>query len=93
MLNVVVAGRDGTIALKTAGRVPDRVPGSGLTPAAFPSVARSWQDRPEVQDAGYLGVLYQYLGDEAYKKGWHPPLWDGKAGPRIARVAEDWLDG
>ncbi|GAB2872399.1 O-antigen biosynthesis protein WlbD [Actinoallomurus bryophytorum] len=22
-----------------------------------------------------------------------PPLWDGKAGPRIARVVEDWLDG
>ena len=44
VLNVVVAGRDGTIALKTAGRVPDRVPGSGLTPSAFPSVARSWQE-------------------------------------------------
>ncbi|MFB9838167.1 non-hydrolyzing UDP-N-acetylglucosamine 2-epimerase [Actinoallomurus acaciae] len=22
-----------------------------------------------------------------------PPLWDGKAGPRIARIAEGWLDG
>jgi UDP-N-acetylglucosamine 2-epimerase (non-hydrolysing) len=22
-----------------------------------------------------------------------PPLWDGKAGPRIARVVGDWLDG
>jgi UDP-N-acetylglucosamine 2-epimerase len=22
-----------------------------------------------------------------------PPLWDGHAGPRIARVVEDWLDG
>jgi penicillin amidase len=43
VLNVVVAGRDGTIAVKTAGRVPDRVRGSGLAPAPFASVAASWR--------------------------------------------------
>jgi penicillin amidase len=44
VLNVVVAGRDGTIAVKTAGRVPDRVPGSGLVPAPFDAVAASWRE-------------------------------------------------
>jgi penicillin amidase len=43
VLNIVVAGRDGTIAVKTAGRVPDRVRGSGLAPAAFETVAASWR--------------------------------------------------
>ncbi|MDQ3786883.1 MAG: penicillin acylase family protein, partial [Actinomycetota bacterium] len=44
VLNVVVAGRDGTIAMKTAGRVPDRVRGSGLAPASFDAVAASWRE-------------------------------------------------
>lgn len=44
VLNVVVAGRDGTIAVKTAGRVPNRKRGSGLAPAAFASVAESWRE-------------------------------------------------
>ena len=44
VLNVVVAGRDGTIAVKTAGRVPDRLRDSGLAPADFASVASSWRE-------------------------------------------------
>ncbi|GHB55111.1 penicillin amidase [Streptomyces cirratus] len=43
VLNLIVACRDGDIALKTAGLVPARRPGSGLAPAAFREVARSWE--------------------------------------------------
>ncbi|MGW7100144.1 penicillin acylase family protein [Streptomyces sp. NPDC054838] len=43
VLNVVVACQDGDIALKTAGLVPERRPGSGLAPAPFAEVARSWE--------------------------------------------------
>ncbi|MFY1577196.1 penicillin acylase family protein [Verrucosispora sp. WMMD703] len=44
VLNVVVATADDVIALKTAGNVPRRRPGSGLAPASFGDVAESWQD-------------------------------------------------
>ncbi|EWM18599.1 penicillin acylase family protein, partial [Kutzneria sp. 744] len=62
VLNHIVAAADGTIALKTAGRVPAREPGSGLRPAGFDEVARSWRgflefdELPEVvdPDEGYL---------------------------------------
>lgn len=62
VLNFAVAGRDGTIALRTAGRVPRRSKGSGLAPAGYDEVAASWRefidfdDLPEVVDppAGYL---------------------------------------
>ncbi|MET8976748.1 penicillin acylase family protein [Streptomyces sp. NPDC004539] len=44
VLNVVVADRHGTIALKTAGNVPRRVPGSsGTVPGTFEQVSRSWE--------------------------------------------------
>ncbi|WP_369032816.1 MULTISPECIES: penicillin acylase family protein [Streptomyces] len=63
VLNVVVACQDGTIALKTAGNVPARVPdSSGSVPAGHAEVARSWEDflgfddLPEVVDPpeGYI---------------------------------------
>ncbi|GAB2715852.1 penicillin acylase family protein [Streptomyces bullii] len=63
VLNVVVACQDGTIALKTAGNVPAREPGSsGRPPAEHAVVARSWQeflafdDLPEAVDPpeGYI---------------------------------------
>ncbi|MGW3645656.1 penicillin acylase family protein [Streptomyces sp. NPDC000878] len=63
VLNVVVACQDGTIALKTAGNIPARVPGSsGSGPAGHAQVARSWEDflgfddLPEVVDPpeGYI---------------------------------------
>ncbi|WP_204004861.1 penicillin acylase family protein [Micromonospora lutea] len=44
VLNVVVATADDVIALKTAGNVPRRRPGSGLSPAPFDDVAESWQE-------------------------------------------------
>jgi penicillin G amidase len=43
VLNYLVACTDGTIALKTAGCIPRRRPGSGLLPADYAEVARSWQ--------------------------------------------------
>jgi penicillin G amidase len=43
VLNYLVACADGTIALKTAGCVPRRRPGSGLLPAGYAEVAQSWQ--------------------------------------------------
>ncbi len=43
VLNYLVACTDGTIALKTAGCVPRRRPGSGLLPAGYAEVAQSWQ--------------------------------------------------
>ncbi|WP_330261084.1 penicillin acylase family protein [Streptomyces sp. NBC_00539] len=43
VLNVMVACRDGDIALKTAGLVPARRPASGLAPGAYSEVARSWE--------------------------------------------------
>ncbi len=63
VLNLVVACQDGTIALKTAGNVPAREPGSsGRVPAGHAEVARSWaeflafDDLPEVVDPpeGYI---------------------------------------
>ncbi|WP_371663560.1 penicillin acylase family protein [Streptomyces sp. NBC_00280] len=63
VLNVVVACQDGSIALKTAGNVPARVPGSsGNVPGRYAEVARSWEDflsfdaLPEVVDPveGYI---------------------------------------
>lgn len=85
VLNVVVAGRDGTIAMKTAGRVPDRVRGSGLAPAAFDSVAASWQEfvpfdaLPESVNPpeGYLvSANHKLLPDDASPDlggDWMPP--------------------
>ncbi len=74
VLNVLVAGRDGTIALKTAGRVPARVPGSGVAPGTFAEVSASWRrfvdfaDLPEVVDppSGYIVSANHKLvpGDE-----------------------------
>jgi penicillin amidase len=93
VLNVVVAGRDGTIAMKTAGRVPDRVRGSGLAPDSFASVRESWQGfvpfdaLPEVVDppAGYLVSANNKLvpDDAAIDLGgdWMPPY-------RAARIEE-----
>ncbi|MEV0899954.1 penicillin acylase family protein [Actinoplanes sp. NPDC049802] len=63
VLNVVVAVADGTIALRTAGNVPARVPGSsGDVAPEFIRAARSWQgfvgfdDLPETVDPpeGYI---------------------------------------
>lgn len=63
VLNVVVACQDGTIALRTAGNVPARAPGSsGGVPAGYADAARSWEDflafddLPEVVDPseGYI---------------------------------------
>jgi penicillin amidase len=62
VLNFAVACGDGTIALKTAGRVPRRAPGSGRAPAGYAEVARSWREflgfdeLPEVVDPpeGYI---------------------------------------
>ncbi|MFG2466174.1 penicillin acylase family protein [Streptomyces canus] len=63
VLNVVVACQDGTIALKTAGNIPARIPGSsGSVPAGHGEAARSWEDflgfddLPEVVDPpeGYI---------------------------------------
>jgi penicillin amidase len=63
VLNVVVACQDGTIALKTAGRVPVREQGSGRVPGGLTDVAASWQrfldfeDLPEVVDPP-AGVVF-----------------------------------
>lgn len=85
VLNVVVAGGDGTIALKTAGRVPDRRPGSGLAPADFAAVAPSWAEfvpfdaLPESvnPDDGYLvSANHKLLPDGATPDlggDWMPP--------------------
>jgi penicillin G amidase len=85
VLNVMVAGRDGTIAMKTAGRVPDRVRGSGLVPEPFVSVAESWRGfvpfdaLPETVDPpeGYLVSANHELvpNDTAIDLGgdWMPP--------------------
>jgi penicillin amidase len=93
VLNVVVAGRDGTIAVKTAGRVPDRTRGSGLAPAPFESVASSWREfvpfdaLPESVDPpeGYLvSANNKLLPDDASPDlggDWMPPY-------RAARIEE-----
>lgn len=93
VLNVVVAGRDGTLAVKTAGRVPDRVRGSGLTPAAFASVAESWREfvpfdaLPESVNPpeGYVvSANHKLLPDDATPDlggDWMPPY-------RAARIEE-----
>lgn len=74
VLNVAVAGRDGTIALKTAGRVPKRVRGSGVAPGEFADVSRSWQqfldfeDLPEVVNPpeGYIvSANHKLVPDDA----------------------------
>lgn len=74
VLNVAVAGRDGTIALKTAGRVPNRVRGSGLAPGEFTDVARSWRrfldfdELPEVVNPpeGYIvSANHKLVPDDA----------------------------
>jgi penicillin amidase len=62
VLNFAVACQDGTIALKTAGRIPRREQGSGRAPAEYEQVARSWREfldfdeLPEVVDPpdGYI---------------------------------------
>ena len=93
VLNVVVAGRDGTIAVKTAGRVPDRARGSGLAPAPFEAVAASWREfvpfdaLPEAVNPpeGYVVSANHRLlpDDEAPDLGgdWMPPY-------RAARIEE-----
>jgi UDP-N-acetylglucosamine 2-epimerase len=43
---------------------------------------------PETMVAEVDRALTSVAGDRDV-----PPLWDGMAGPRIARVAEEWLDG
>lgn len=74
VLNVVVAARDGTIALKTAGRVPRRVRGSGVSPGSFAEVAHSWhefldfEELPEVVNppAGYIvSANHKLVPDDA----------------------------
>ncbi|HYQ65264.1 penicillin acylase family protein [Actinophytocola sp.] len=74
VLNVAVAGQDGTIALKTAGNVPHRVRGSGVAPGSYADVARSWQrfldfvELPEVVDPaeGYIvSANHKLLPDNA----------------------------
>ncbi|MEX3100678.1 penicillin acylase family protein [Streptomyces sp. ST1015] len=56
VLNVVWACQDGTVSLKTAGRVPARLPGSGRAPGEHDRVAVSWKgfldfdDLPEETD-------------------------------------------
>lgn len=93
VLNVVVAGRDGTIALKTAGRVPDRERGSGHVPGPFESVAASWRAfvpfdaLPETvnPDEGYVvSANHKLLPDDAAVDlggDWMPPY-------RAARIEE-----
>ncbi|MFF8675389.1 penicillin acylase family protein [Streptomyces sp. NPDC015242] len=62
VLNVVWACQDGTVSVKTAGRVPARLPGSGRAPDEHARVAASWQgfldfdDLPEDTDPerGYV---------------------------------------
>lgn len=74
VLNVAVADRDGTIALKTAGRVPRRAGGSGVAPGRFSDVAASWQrfldfdELPEVVNPpeGYIvSANHKLLPDDA----------------------------
>ena len=86
VLNVVVACADGTIALKTAGNIPARVPGSSSdTAAPYARVARSWQrflgfeDLPETVDPpeGYIvSANHRLLPPEAALDvgvDWLPP--------------------
>jgi acyl-homoserine lactone acylase PvdQ len=74
VLNVAVATRDGTIALRTAGQVPHRVRGSGVAPGPYAEVARSWRrflefdELPEVVDPpeGYIvSANHKLLPDNA----------------------------
>lgn len=74
VLNVAVAAREGTIALKTAGRVPYRVRGSGLSPGSFAEVAGSWrrfldfEELPEVVNPpeGYIvSANHKLIADDA----------------------------
>jgi penicillin amidase len=86
VLNVVVACADGTIALKTAGNIPARIPGSSSEAAApYARVSRSWQqfvgfeDLPETVDPpeGYIVSANHRLlpADAALDVGvdWLPP--------------------
>lgn len=85
VLNVVVACRDGTIALKTSGRVPHRASGSGRAPGTFAEVAASWRrfldfdELPEVVDPaeGYVCSANHQLvpGDAPFDLGsdWAAP--------------------
>ncbi|WP_416971073.1 penicillin acylase family protein [Streptomyces sp. 4F14] len=50
VLNVVWACQDGTISVKTAGRVPARLPGSGRAPDGHAQVAASWRDFLDFDD-------------------------------------------
>jgi len=85
VLNVLVAGRDGTIALKTAGNIPMREAGSGTVPAEYHQVARSWEhfltfdELPEAVDPaeGYIvSANHRLLPDGAsvdLGMDWLPP--------------------
>jgi len=96
VLNVAVATRDGTIALKTAGRVPLRVRGSGAAPGRFADVAASWErfvefdDLPEAVDppSGYLVTAnHKLLPDGA-----HLDLGADWAAPYRARRIEELIE-
>lgn len=74
ILNVAVADRSGTIALKTSGRIPNRVRGSGVAPGTFTAVSQSWQNfldfdtLPEVVNPpeGYIvSANHKLLPDDA----------------------------
>jgi hypothetical protein len=37
--------------------------------------------------------LHKFLGEKAYRKGWHPPIWDGKkAIPQFEFPNKKWFD-
>ncbi|WP_158102476.1 penicillin acylase family protein [Streptomyces africanus] len=74
VLNVIWACQDGTISVKTAGRVPARVAGSGRAPAEHAQAAASWKsfldfdDLPEDTDPerGYVvSANHKMLPDDA----------------------------
>lgn len=77
----MVACRDGDIALKTAGLVPERRPGSGLAPAPFAEVARSWERFLEFDalpetvnpDEGYIvSANHKMVPSRSVSTGWRP---------------------
>ncbi|MGF1645303.1 MAG: penicillin acylase family protein [Kineosporiaceae bacterium] len=97
VLNVVVAAADGTIALKTAGAVPRREPGSGAAPAPFDEVERSWratiafEDLPEiVNPAG--GVIVS-ANHRLLPAGTAPFLGEDWAAPYRAERIEELVSG